>query len=122
MKRLTVMLAGVVLTLGLGAVVGAQPANAWTWSSQVTLSGNLNQCGGGGPQTADVDASFNNQRVVYGTGLGMPPRYSVTFTNVPGGFGGWAWIVINCRVTGSPHGYWVHVYRPGFGSTLAVNL
>lgn len=122
-RRLTISLSGLVLALGLSAAAGAAPANAWVWSSNVTLTGALNQCTNQGAQTAYVNAVFNNQRHAYWTGLGQPPHYSVTFSNVPGGSGGWAWIVVTCNVVGGSHGYWVHVYRPAVGTTLGgINL
>jgi hypothetical protein len=116
-----ILLAGLGLALGLSASVGTTSANAWVWSSQVTLTGALNQCTNQGAQAAYVNAVFNNQRIAYETSIGQPPHYSVTFTNVPGG-GGWAWIVVNCAVVGGSQGYWVHVYRPTIGTTLGVNL
>jgi hypothetical protein len=121
MRRLMVSLAGGVLALGLSASLEAVPANAWAWSSDVTLTGTLTQCTNQGAQAAYVNAVFNNQRHAYWTSVGQPPQYSVTFTNVPSG-GGWAWIVVNCAVVGGSQGYWVHVYRPAAGSTLGVNL
>lgn len=116
-----ISLSGLVLALGLSVTAGAVPANAWVWSSQVTLTGALNQCTNQGAQAAYVNAVFNNQRVAYWTALGQPPHYSVTFNNVPSG-GGWAWIVVTCSVVGGSQGHWVHVYRPTIGTTLGVNL
>jgi hypothetical protein len=110
----------VVLALLLGVGVGS--ANAWPWSSTVTLAGSLVQCTSDGAQSAHVNAVLNDERHEYNTLLGQPPDYSVTFTNVPGGSGGWAWIVVDCAVSGGSQGHWVKVTRPVFGSTITSNL
>ena len=120
-RRLTISFASLGVALGVSASVATTPANAWPWSSKVTLTGALNQCTNQGIQAAYVNAVFNNQRVAYETKAGMPPSYSVTFTNVPSN-GGWAWIVVNCDVIGGSQGHWVKVYRPAIGDTLVVNL
>jgi hypothetical protein len=122
MRKLKGLLVVIPLVASLGIVVSAQPARAWPWSSTVTVTGALNQCGNVGPQVATVNAVLNKERHIYTTGLGMPPSYSVTFSNVPSGAGGWAWIVVDCSVVGGSKGYWVKVYRPLVGSTLRVNL
>jgi hypothetical protein len=122
MRKFVALLVVIPLVAGLGVVVSAQSARAWPWSSTVTVTGALNQCTKHGIQVARVNAVLNGQRHVYTTPAGQPPSYSVTFTNVPSGAGGWAWIVIDCSVVGGSKGYWVKVYRPGFGSTLRVNL
>jgi hypothetical protein len=117
---------GLVLFLGLTAAVtdvlpwqSTQPANAWTWSPSVTISGKLNGCGVGA-QTANVRGVLNGQYQSYSTPLGQPPSYKLTFTNVPSGTS-WAWVVVNCTVT-SNYGVWVRMYRPTWGSTISANL
>jgi hypothetical protein len=99
-------------------VVTAAPALAWSGSSTVTLTGNSG-CWADGPQQATVYGELNTQGHT-SVQFGMPARYSVTFTNVPSG-GGWAWFTVHCSV-GGDHNRWVRVYRPGWGSTLSVNL
>ena len=122
MRKFLALLVAIPLVASLGMVVSARPARAWPLSPTVTVTGALNQCTNQGIQVARVNAVLNEQRRVYTTPAGQPPSYSVTFTNVPGGAGGWAWIVIDCSVVGGSKGYWVKVYRPLIGSTLRVNL
>ncbi|WP_143202408.1 hypothetical protein [Amycolatopsis sp. CB00013] len=110
-----------VLAVSALMLGGASQAFAWPWSSTVTVSGALTQCSDS-IQSAHVSAVLNGQGHAYNTLAGMPPRYGVTFTNVPGGSGGLAWIVVTCAVQGGSRGYWVRVYRPAFGSVLNVNL
>ena len=123
MTRIRKTLLGLALSLGLavGAVsaLPSQPAHAWPLSSTVTIQGQLTGCGWGA-QTAYVNGVLNGQHQSYSTFLGQPPSYHLTFTNVPSGYS-WAWVVVNCSVAPN-YGVWVHMYRPGWGSTLNVNL
>ena len=101
------------LAVGLVAVTPSQPANAWAWSSNATIHGQVNTCYG---NAAHVVGVLNGQYQSQQTGWGYPPSYALTFTNVPSG-GGWAWVMAYCTNYGGPHGTWVHVYRPGVGTT-----
>jgi hypothetical protein len=113
------LVAALAIVLGVGLTKPA-PARAWFWDPKVTIYGTLNVCGPGGIQTAYVRGNLNGTIVQNGTALGAPPSYSLTWNNVPSG-GGYAWVVVNCSVTGS-YGRWVHVYRPTLGNSLHVNL
>jgi hypothetical protein len=119
-RRTTTVFAAAVLGLG-AAVAGAAPAQAWPGSPTVTVSGTLVQCSRNGIQSADVNAVLNGERHILRTAAAQPPSYTVVFGNVPPS-GGWAWIVVACRVTGSPQGHWVRVYRPVVGSTVRADL
>jgi len=116
------MVAAFTLAAVLTLVAGTAPASAWTGDSTVTVKGELTQCSSYGPQNARVRATLDGQHYDYYTPMSMPIRYSVTFTNVPAGNGGWAWFVIDCSGPGGSQGHWVKVYRPWFGSTLNVDL
>lgn len=106
----------VVAAASLAPVTAAAPAYAWSGSSTVTLTGKSG-CATDGPQVSTVYGELNNQGY---TSKQRSGGYSVTFTNVPPG-GGWAWFTVHCDVAGS-HNTWVRVVRPGWGSTLRVNL
>lgn len=120
MTRFHKFLLGLMLSLGLAAVTvqHAQPAAAWSWSSTVTIQGKLTGCTFA--QTASVHGVLNGQNQSYNAPLGQPPSYHLTFSNVPGGYS-WAWVVVDCTVSPN-YGVWVHMYRPGWGSTINVNL
>jgi hypothetical protein len=106
----------VVATVSVVPVLAASPAYAWSGSSTVTLSG-TSGCATDAPQVSTVYGELNNQGH---TSVQRSGKYSVTFTNVPSD-GGWAWFTVHCDVVGS-HNTWVRVVRPGWGTTLKVNL
>jgi hypothetical protein len=123
MTRFRKALLGLALSLGItvGAVgvLPSQPAHAWSWSSTVTIQGQLTGCGWG-LQTAYVRGVLNGQYQSHSAPLGQPPSYRLRFTNVPSGYS-WAWVVVYCGVAPN-YGVWVHMYRPGWGSTINLNL
>jgi hypothetical protein len=122
MRKAISVAAAFLLAVVIALATGTAPASAWTGSSTVTVTGQLVQCSSAGPQNARVRATLDHQHYDYYTPMSMPISYSVTFTNVPPGNGGWAWFVIDCSADGGSLGHWVNVYRPWWGSTIYVDL
>ena len=117
LKKLSSALVAVLISMVV-AVLCASPAQAWSWSSSVTVTGQA--CTPYGAQSVYVRGELNQQVQYYSSGLGQPPTYRITFTNVPSGTS-YAWIVFNCSVTGS-YGKWLTMYRPTWGSTITANF
>ena len=97
------------------------PAHAWAWDPHVTVSGHITDWAPGPIQSESVRANLNGEIRTWGpvTTSGQP-AYSLSFDNVPNG-GGYAWVVVHSNVLGDV-GHWVHVTRPGWGSTENVNI
>jgi hypothetical protein len=125
-KRLLIA-AGLCGLIGGGLIVTApaQPAHAWSLDPHVTMTGKIVGCSTSGPlQQATVRANLNGQIHQWTTGLySSQPSYTINWTNVPGGRGGWAFITVHCSAVTPDYNLWVRVYRPGWGWTMpTVNL
>jgi hypothetical protein len=112
--------AGVLAAAAAAAVVfaPAQPAHAWPLDNNVTVTGKVTGCSTGGPYNqATVRANLNGEIRTWTSGgwYSQPPTYALRFDNVPGGAGGWAWVVVHCTVDRPDYGVWIKVQRPVIG-------
>lgn len=107
-----------------GAVLAAQPANAWSYSSTVYVKGTAGCSNVGGIQMIDAAGDLDGQHFTWSASTNGN-RYEVKFTNVRSGRvpsgGGWAWVTVSCSM-GGYHQSWVEMYRPSWGDTITKDF